>query len=169
MNGSDGDPGIQPVSTPDASFKGRAAAPLLQIMWFAWGLVLCWAGTEFFLSSCTGHQISRFMLSIPQWDKVCHIVAFAAGGGAMAWAIGVTWRPPVLWTFLISVFLVSFFGATDEWHQLYTPGRSGADFFDWLADTVGAIVGASAFLISIYARDFATRSRDAHLGIAPGN
>ena len=40
------------------------------------------------------------------------------------------------------VVLISFFGMTDELHQLSTPGRRGADVYDWLADSLGAMIGA---------------------------
>ena len=133
-----------------------------------WVLVVCWAATEFLLSCCTGPQVSRFMLRYPNFDKVCHLVAFGAGGVAVTCALRATWRLPVLWTALISILVVSFYGATDEWHQIYTPGRT-CDFFDWLADTAGAILGTFAVFAALYARDFATRSRSTDLGFAPGN
>lgn len=40
-----------------------------------------------------------------------------------------------LWTLIIC----SFYGATDEFHQLFTPNRT-CDFFDWLGDTAGALI-----------------------------
>jgi VanZ family protein len=39
--------------------------------------------------------------------------------------------------------LASVYGATDEWHQAYVPGRS-ADVHDWYADATGALIGAGA-------------------------
>src|SRR5687767_6464629 len=38
-----------------------------------------------------------------------------------------------------SVLTVSAFGASDEWHQSFVPGRSPA-LDDWMADTIGAAV-----------------------------
>ena len=35
------------------------------------------------------------------------------------------------------------YGATDEWHQSFVPGRS-ADVHDWFADATGALLGAGA-------------------------
>ena len=43
-----------------------------------------------------------------------------------------------------AVLAASFYGATDEWHQLFTPGRS-CDVFDWLADTTGAALAAGLY------------------------
>lgn len=41
---------------------------------------------------------------------------------------------------------VSLFGAMDEWHQGFIPGRF-PDVRDWVADSVGGIAGATAFTI----------------------
>ncbi|HYD83482.1 MAG TPA: VanZ family protein, partial [Opitutus sp.] len=38
-----------------------------------------------------------------------------------------------------AILIVSVFGVTDELHQHFTPGRS-MDVWDWVADTLGAIV-----------------------------
>jgi VanZ family protein len=35
---------------------------------------------------------------------------------------------------------IALFGALDEWHQQFIPGRS-MDLFDWLADFSGATIG----------------------------
>ena len=72
-----------------------------------------------------------------------HIAAYAGLGALTARAIAgglrhVSWRA-VAGAVLIS----SLYGVTDEYHQLFTPGRS-FDVLDIAADTVGSIVGASA-------------------------
>ena len=41
---------------------------------------------------------------------------------------------------LSSLVIVSAYGATDEWHQSFVPGRS-TEVQDWMADTIGAGVG----------------------------
>ena len=43
----------------------------------------------------------------------------------------------------IALALASAFGAADEWHQQFVPGRD-QDVKDWAADTTGALVGAIA-------------------------
>ena len=40
-----------------------------------------------------------------------------------------------------------FFGALDELWQEFTPGRSGGDLYDWIADALGATVGAALTLV----------------------
>ena len=47
---------------------------------------------------------------------------------------------------LATVLLLAVVGALDEWHQTFTPGRSGNDPLDWLADVLGAFAGATAGL-----------------------
>jgi VanZ family protein len=42
-----------------------------------------------------------------------------------------------------AIIISSLYGVTDEYHQLFVPGRS-FDLFDMLADTIGSIVGAGA-------------------------
>jgi hypothetical protein len=46
---------------------------------------------------------------------------------------------------VVAVLLASLFGASDELHQFFTPGRS-CDIFDWLADTLGAGLAVSLYL-----------------------
>ena len=43
------------------------------------------------------------------------------------------------------VLIVSFYGILDEFHQLFTDGRS-VDFKDWVADTFGAILASVLYL-----------------------
>lgn len=44
---------------------------------------------------------------------------------------------------IIAVALAMVFGALDEWHQRFIPGRS-TEFADWQADSLGAAAGALA-------------------------
>ena len=115
----------------------------------AWLAFVAWAGTIFYFSSLTGPEIAQFGIQL--WDKAEHFVAFATGGVlltlAMRWSV--TWSWKSLACFAILALVV--YGALDEIHQLYTSNRSGADPFDWLADSFGALAGV-ALCIVIYAR-----------------
>jgi VanZ family protein len=80
--------------------------------------------------------------AIPDWVlhglaymtlSVVAVRAFAGG----RWA-GVT-IPAVVSAWL----LAALYGATDEWHQMYVPGRF-PEVRDWAADAIGALVGAAA-------------------------
>jgi VanZ family protein len=44
---------------------------------------------------------------------------------------------------LLAVALASIYGATDEFHQSFVPGRN-ADVLDWVADSLGAALGGAA-------------------------
>lgn len=87
-----------------------------------------------------------------------HIAAYAGLGAlaARAFAAGrlrhVTWR-----AVCGAIALSSFYGVTDEYHQLFVPGRS-FDRLDMLADAIGSVVGASGVgAWSIIRRRFETR------------
>jgi VanZ family protein len=47
-------------------------------------------------------------------------------------------------TLALAIVLTSLYGASDEWHQSFTPRRT-ADVEDWFADTAGGAAGAIAF------------------------
>jgi VanZ family protein len=73
----------------------------------------------------------------PGSDKVVHFAAF----GLLATLTVRVLPPSRVW---LAVVVVSLFGATDEWHQSFTPGRT-MDWADWVADTAGALVAAVAY------------------------
>lgn len=73
-----------------------------------------------------------------QSDKLVHFASYALLGAALAWTAGTrTMRHALLW-----VAVATLFGAADEWHQQFIPGRR-TDVRDWLADTAGAVTGLS--------------------------
>lgn len=72
-----------------------------------------------------------------------HIAAYAGLGALTARATAnglrnVSWRA-VLGAIVIS----SLYGVSDEYHQLFVPGRS-FDALDMVADAIGSVAGASA-------------------------
>lgn len=72
-----------------------------------------------------------------------HIAAYAGLGALTARATGRGLRD-VSWRAVGSAILIAAaYGVTDEYHQLFTPGRS-FDVLDMAADALGSIVGASA-------------------------
>jgi VanZ family protein len=75
-------------------------------------------------------------------DKLLHAVEYGALGALLAWPLaGVAPRR----AFLLAVVLASAYGASDELHQWFVPGRF-ADVRDWAADTAGGALGAAAAL-----------------------
>ena len=77
-------------------------------------------------------------------DKVVHVGLYAG----LAWLctralLAGDRRPSPLWV----VVAVAAFGAVDEWHQRFIPGRS-TSAADWAADAAGAAAGALAATLS---------------------
>ncbi len=115
---------------------------LLRAQSFWIGLFILWMATLFTLSSFS-KTLPDGTPQIPHLDKVLHFGYFLGGGFILG-----TWvllrksfpRKP----FLRSAFpfvILAIIGALDEYHQTFTPGRSGNDPFDWLADISGAAIG----------------------------
>ncbi len=82
------------------------------------------------------------------WDKVAHAAAFGLLALLTEWALART-RPdlPLYQRHLLTFGAVSAFGAVDEWHQHFIPGRD-CDVFDWMADTFGGVLGLAVASLS---------------------
>ncbi|MEI6091395.1 MAG: VanZ family protein [bacterium] len=103
----------------------------------------------FFLIPVIGISLAIVLLSnqatfdLPVWniigfDKVAHLGAFFAYGLCVQFAYSGMSNIPlkkkiILYTILISAL----FGASDEIHQYFVPGRT-CDIFDFIADVTGA-------------------------------
>jgi len=71
-------------------------------------------------------------------DKYGHFLVYGLLATLLC-RLGTGW-PAAGWALLAA----SAYGATDEWHQLFVPGRS-CDVFDWLADTTGAALAVGLY------------------------
>lgn len=103
-----------------------------------WAIAL--AATLVFAS---GNQPAAIPGSFVGLDKLAHFCLF----GLLATLVlrnRAVWRLRG-WRGVIAVAVVSAFGATDEWHQSFTPGRS-VEFADWIADTAGAMLAVTLYL-----------------------
>jgi VanZ family protein len=69
------------------------------------------------------------------WDKLDHLLAFAALG-----AVGVLALAPSLRSAALVLALLVVLGAGIEWLQSFVPSRQ-ADFGDFVADMLGALTG----------------------------
>lgn len=82
-------------------------------------------------------------------DKLLHGLAYAVLGALLFSGFRNTGCTPRR-ALLLAVAVASLYGATDEFHQAFVPGRS-PDPLDWVADTLGAALGASAALAATLA------------------
>ncbi|HQR30391.1 MAG TPA: VanZ family protein [Anaeromyxobacteraceae bacterium] len=73
-------------------------------------------------------------------DKLLHLLEYAVLGALLAPALRLAGMSP-RGALLAAAVLGSLYGATDEFHQAFVPGRT-ADVLDWVADTLGAGLGA---------------------------
>lgn len=109
-------------------------------------LVVLWFGLLFWLSSQT-HLPSP--ASFDGVDKLEHAIFFSAGGMGFLLSLRLAGRaraPAV--AILAPVLFCGAIGGFDEWHQTYTPGRSGGDVWDWAADLCGGFIGAFLALVA---------------------
>ncbi|MGL5019088.1 MAG: VanZ family protein [Luteolibacter sp.] len=80
-------------------------------------------------------------------DKLAHFGYFFGGSGLLsAWLFRRNPENPNWWKIIATaVLIIAIIGALDEFHQSFTPGRSGNDPQDWAADLLGGIAGAFTF------------------------
>lgn len=97
-----------------------------------WPLLI--AGLIFFASSRS--QVAG--PPVANADKYGHFLVYGLLATLLC-RLGSGWRAAG-WALLAA----SAYGATDEWHQLFVPGRS-CSLADWIADTTGAALAVSLY------------------------
>jgi VanZ family protein len=109
-----------------------------RIFWLA---LLCWAGGILWLSSLAPRELPE--AAFLAWDKINHLLAYTVGGWLAASALRLA-RPaaPVAGRIVLAIAAIAAFGILDEMLQMLTPGRTGGDIGDWIADVLGAVAGA---------------------------
>lgn len=105
-------------------------------------LFIAWIITLWFLSS-HAIPVTEEAPKIIHFDKVAHFGYFFGGGYILA-----TWsqlkyddQSSLFTRYFFPIIFLSIYGAIDEYHQTFTPGRSGNDIYDWIADFLGASFG----------------------------
>lgn len=79
------------------------------------------------------------MPSVSHFDKVAHYFAFGLVATLIYRQVATLRRAA-----LLAILLTSLYGALDEIHQSFVPGRS-AGIDDWIADTLGALTAILAY------------------------
>lgn len=118
-------------------------------------MVLVWFCALFVVSSISrlppGPNISNF-------DKFEHTAYYSLGAACFYLARRLKSPSMTAWRVLFwTVVFAMGVGAFDEFHQSFTPGRSGNDVYDWLADTLGGFIGS--FFGWIAFRALSTRAK----------
>ncbi len=100
---------------------------------------ILWLAALFGQSSIPGYKLPEVHLF--SFDKLVHLAIYGVLGVLLVRSLEAQKRWPKLSAhpFIWAAVLASLYGITDELHQLFTPNRS-ADVFDWLADTLGAVL-----------------------------
>ncbi len=121
-----------------AETPNNPATPTEERLRWLWALALATA-----LVFASGNNPAAIPGSFVGIDKVAHFGVFGLLATLVLRAKVIRTRGR--WGGWLAVALVSVFGATDEWHQSFTPGRS-VEFADWLADTSGAVLAVVLYL-----------------------
>ena len=111
--------------------------------WFA-GFLL-WFAVLWWLSSFS--LVGKIAPPIPNFDKLAHFGYFFGGSGLLCAYLFRRKPDRPNWKAIIGgvIVAIALTGGLDEYHQSFTPGRSGNDPYDWLADVLGATAGAFTF------------------------
>jgi VanZ family protein len=105
-----------------------------------WGPAVIWAAMIFGLSSLSTLPAPPAGIT----DKHAHLGTYAVLAALLVW--GLTDRSPARTTWATAaaaVALAALYGASDEWHQSFVPGRE-VSALDLAADTAGAAIAAVA-------------------------
>jgi VanZ family protein len=131
------------MSHPPDHFDSRLRPPdengIPRWQWL-WPLVV--AATIFYASSCSRVAGPK----IPNADKYGHFLVYGLLATLLC-RMGTGWRAAG-WALLAA----SAYGASDEWHQYFVPGRS-CSLADWIADTAGAALAVALYQgVALYRR-----------------
>lgn len=113
-----------------------------------WLPVALYAGAIFYLSaqSHPEEQLPSFLMKNVS-DKILHAVEYGILAALCYRAFrGAAGASLSSYAMFLSIVTASFYGFTDEVHQSFVPLRE-ASVFDWMADTVGAVLGAMSWRV----------------------
>jgi VanZ family protein len=91
------------------------------------------------------------------WDKGLHAIEYTGLGFLVFRALH---GERVKWPLAITLAIVgsSAYAGSDEWHQLFVPARSSS-VLDWVADTVGTVIGVAVYIRVAAATSWRFRQR----------
>ena len=112
---------------------------------YYWVPVVLYAGFIVYLSSqpFPSEQMPKLFEVVN--DKLLHALEYGVLGilcyRAFHFASGSKLRP---FASILAILVAMMFGVTDEFHQYFIPSRE-ADGWDWIADTIGAIISIKIY------------------------
>lgn len=115
---------------------------MVQVFWY-WAPVVLYASAIFLLSSQSHPEehLPSFLLKDTS-DKILHAVEYGILAALCCRAFSWAAAPAVArQAIVLAIVTASVYGITDEVHQAFVPLRE-ASWQDWLADTIGAAIGA---------------------------
>lgn len=104
-----------------------------------WLPAILFASLIFYISGRSNPPGAELFSFLPASDKLAHMAEYFILSMLIYLAFKKGHALKVSSAVLFSVVLASLYGASDEFHQKFTPGRS-MDILDWLVDTAGAFV-----------------------------
>jgi VanZ family protein len=109
-----------------------------------------------FIFAVSSIPASRIPALIDYTDKILHAGVF----GVLCWLLHIAlyFQPNQRlkkWSGVLALFLTMLYGVSDEYHQLFTQGRS-TEFLDFLADATG---GGLYLILNSYFGFYTTNSR----------
>lgn len=114
----------------------------------AWAPAAAWAGALFLVSAWP----SAGDVSLPFSDKLAHVGVYAVLGATLAHGRRQSGPGAPHWLLIV---LGALYGASDEWHQSFVPGRD-VSLGDWVSDVVGVVLGYG-FALALWNRGDAVR------------
>lgn len=105
-----------------------------------WAAAIAWMGVIFLLSSRP--DLPNFAPGLPGFEEIGgHLTAYGVLAGLLWWALrGSGVRYPATWALALAVV----YGATDEFHQSFVPGRTMS-----VSDLIVNLIGASVVLLVV--------------------
>lgn len=133
-----------------------------RLWWFAyyWLPLIAWAGVIFALSHTSGATLNTTVTTVEETSQFIplalltqeftHIVQYGMLA-ALAYRLLASYQTlPRMWTLGGALIFAVCYGVTDEFHQMFVPGRS-ATLGDLALDTIGAALGLVGAVIAAWA------------------
>jgi len=118
---------------------------------------IAWAVLLFFLSSIPSRSLPKFVINVR--DLFLHFIFYSVFGLLLSHAMIERPERASRWSRWLVVGIGVLYGASDELHQSFVPGRA-CSFLDFLADSAGVTVGLFLYFFLVRRLWFERKSRN---------